>query len=302
MKTVVRRVVHLWCSLGLVAAVIAAAPPATAAGPANGRIAFVDYLTGDIWTVAADGTDPVHVFGTRRMWAWGPSWSPDGTRLAFAVRDLRGVRGPRVITADPDGTDRVTVFDGRGGPSTTAWSPDGMTIAACVATGRTSRIVLAAADGSGAERVGPRDACSPAWSPDGARLAFVRSGDGFEELMTMAADGTDRMVLKRTRSIWSPTWSPDGSLIAYQISHRDDPTFDISLIAPDGTGKHPLVQSDVRHEGVPSWSPDGSLIVFERWPQQGAGDLFTVHPDGSGITRLTDTPDIDEWEPSWQAI
>ena len=37
----------------------------------------------------------------------------------------------------------------------------------------------------------------------------------------------------------------------------------------------------------PDWSPDGSLIVFIGDSARDTKDVYVVHPDGSGLTRLT---------------
>jgi dipeptidyl aminopeptidase/acylaminoacyl peptidase len=42
--------------------------------------------------------------------------------------------------------------------------------------------------------------------------------------------------------------------------------------------------------GDPDWSPDGSLIVFQSPPEANQGgeqNIFTIHPDGTGLTQLT---------------
>lgn len=43
-----------------------------------------------------------------------------------------------------------------------------------------------------------------------------------------------------------------------------------------------------------AWSPDGTLIAFAR-----AGELWLANADGSGVRRLTRTPNAAESEPSW---
>lgn len=46
-------------------------------------------------------------------------------------------------------------------------------------------------------------------------------------------------------------------------------------------------------------SPDGTRIVFDRRFGDRNGDLYLMRPDGTGVQRLTNTPDIDESDPSW---
>jgi Tol biopolymer transport system component len=55
-----------------------------------------------------------------------------------------------------------------------------------------------------------------------------------------------------------------------------------------------------REGEYPSWSPDGSRIVF--MSQEPAGnnnyEIYVMSSDGSGVTRLTDSPGSDGW-PVW---
>ena len=62
--------------------------------------------------------------------------------------------------------------------------------------------------------------------------------------------------------------------------------------------------SSVGSEGWPSWSPDGALLVFvrtrpvddgERFP----GEIFAMHPDGSGLRPLTDDAGLHKSAPAW---
>ena len=54
---------------------------------------------------------------------------------------------------------------------------------------------------------------------------------------------------------------------------------------------------DTNPNGFPDWSPDGTTIAFAGSDQQGA-DLYAVHADGTGRTRLTDAAG-DELAPDW---
>jgi Tol biopolymer transport system component len=123
---------------------------------------------------------------------------------------------------------------------------------------------------------------------------------GGAALVTMTPSGDDVAVIKQVPFLWAPSWAPDGTRLAYQLRHRTDPSWNVSLIAPDGTGKSPLVRDERRHEGMPTWSGDGGRIAFVRWTARSDADLFAVSATGTGLSRLTRTPAIDEWEPAWQ--
>jgi Tol biopolymer transport system component len=45
------------------------------------------------------------------------------------------------------------------------------------------------------------------------------------------------------------------------------------------------------------WSPDGSQIAFTS-PRNGSWDIYTIRPDGTDLTRITDSPNA-EFSPSW---
>jgi len=51
----------------------------------------------------------------------------------------------------------------------------------------------------------------------------------------------------------------------------------------------------------PAWSPDGTKIVFSN-DQAVGGDLFVMKSDGSGVENITNTSDLRENHPSWQAV
>jgi Tol biopolymer transport system component len=56
-------------------------------------------------------------------------------------------------------------------------------------------------------------------------------------------------------------------------------------------------QRPVINGGLPSVSPDGKRIAFVS-SRSGNSDLYVVNPDGSGIVRLTDSPEYES-EPRW---
>ena len=89
-------------------------------------------------------------------------------------------------------------------------------------------------------------------------------------------------------------WSPDGTKLVFSTL---DPacgscTFGaaLSTINPDGTGRSILLNDTTTD---PDWSPDGTRIVFASGSQ-----LFTIRPDGGGLTQLT-TGGPTKFSPSW---
>lgn len=70
---------------------------------------------------------------------------------------------------------------------------------------------------------------------------------------------------------------------------------------PDGTGLH-LIPADIYVE-YPALSTDGTKIAFMSQEPSASGNdpdynIYVMNADGTGITRLTDTPGEDGF-PSW---
>ena len=136
----------------------------------------------EIYAVAPDGSRWVNLTRDRAQDQW-PSWSPDGTKIAF-VSD-RGGEGGRFIN-------QVCVLE--------------------LATDQVKRLTD--------ERYG---ATAPAWSPDGKQIAFSRVRDdayGYMDVWAMDADGRHaRQLTDRQAWAFPETWSPDGrELIITRIS------------------------------------------------------------------------------------
>jgi len=128
-------------------------------------------------------------------------------------------------------------------------------------------------------------------SPDGFRVAYadISGGVHIRELRT----GADRVICPPGGGHGFPVWSPDGSKLLYSDLAGHAFVYDRFLSRTAVLGE----------AFAPSWSPDGSRIVFYRKEiVEGRlvnSDLYLCDPDGTGLTRITSTPDICEMDPAF---
>jgi Tol biopolymer transport system component len=257
----------------------------------------------------------------------GPTWSPDGRRIAFSAGNGRKT-GIYAVTVAECTVERL-------GPSadliagTADWSSMNVLAFDGTAPGGTKEgIYTMTADGGHPRRVTEGPDLFPEWSPDGTRIAFVRGGYAEStdddpspayanrNVWVVNSDGSGLRQVTDGRWHGSADWSPDGQRLV------TDSESSVVELGVDGRDRRVLLEGEY---GDQSWSPDGESLVLadelglglglaERgqppvepldtpvalspeWSPNGEwiafadgenqADVWVVRPDGTGLRQLT---------------
>lgn len=247
-----------------------------------GRIA-VNTMEGGDWEVAVFDleTQVLHMVTDNTVFDWGGTWSPDGTRLAFATNYLKG-EVSEILLRDANGVLQPVVHETSGEQDIVVTPDRDFSL--------THLTTNSAVDDE------------PAWSPDGQSLAFSSYLTGNAEIFTMDADGSN--VVQLTDSLgenWHPDWSPDGSRIAF--TSKSDLTggvttnWELFVMDANGGNVKQLTRTE-ENEWRPVWSPDGERLAFARLVPGTGWDVFVMDANGGNIVQLTDSADTN-FEPVW---
>jgi Tol biopolymer transport system component len=108
-----------------------------------------------------------------------------------------------------------------------------------------------------------------------------------------------------------PRWSPDGSALIINVDHFTGEEFmgsTVAIIRQTDTGwSEPDPITEVGQWARPDWHPTDDVIVFCSYDAGGfestdePSNLFTIRPDGTELTQITDLGPGEEraTQPSW---
>jgi len=260
----------------------------TASASSLETIAFDSDRDGnlDIYTVTSDGSATDRLTD-RACDEFFPSWSPDGTSIAFSTRTAS------YLLNVESGDLQQRPYAGQ-----SIWSPDGTRFVYVDWVGGDAEIFVMNVDGGNARQLTHNDCgdFEPVWLPDGEHIGWSSAASGSGDIYVMRSDGSDIVQISDTAAdnVY-PHWSPDGSRIAF-CSNRTG-NWEIYAMNADGTGVEQLTFTDA-FNGAPKWSPDGTRIAFES-DRDGDSEIYVMNADGSDVRQLTDN-DATERHPSWR--
>jgi Tol biopolymer transport system component len=301
-----------------VAALGGTSAQATYPGP-NGRIAFPDYVSGQVYAVNPDGSGLVQLTHTDANHAADfPSWSPDGEHILFTVFRFRNADRSRIWIMDADGAHQHQLTGDTRGFRDYApkYTPDASHIvfSRCQPDDGVCAIWEMQADGTQKHALTPyvHDSTNEvvdfreSVSPDGTQIAFARFFDGgfIARVFVMDADGSDPVAITPPRlEGFGPDWAPDGKRITFS-SNGGRTGSSVFTIRPDGSDLQRVTPNRYPHnDALASYSPRGNHIAFvsdRNYPDLCCNDLFAINPNGTGEHMIDvglSSPGI--LDPSW---
>jgi TolB protein len=174
-------------------------------------------------------------------------------------------------------------------------------------------LFVAAADGSGEHPLlapGETD-YDAVWAPDGGSIVFTSERNGSADLYRVNPDGSEL-----TRLTSDPAYddqaafSPDSKQLVF-VSTRGGGRANLWTVDL-ASRRAKALTSGAGGDYRPSWSPDGKWIAFSsdrgngmpfahgRWERLQMSNVYVVHPDGSGLKKITTGGDSCG-SPKWTA-
>jgi Tol biopolymer transport system component len=200
---------------------------------------------------------------------WGPSLSPDGREVVFAVHAGSAGR-PR---------------------------PEG---------GKLCRGLSVKDLATGAERALAKGCAGwPRWSPDGTRIAFTRyaTPDRADLVWVPAAGGAETVVAQIAGK--EAAWTATGAALAVVDRDSEHEPFAIFLVSLDGRSRRRLTRPPSAATGdvALAFSPDGRWLAAVRY--QGLARIYVMRADGGEPRAVTDREGFVygvAWTPSGQLV
>ncbi len=301
-KNQLKSVTFLAIALALVLTPLLSAPTASAATTTtkyfNGKAAYISGEDGGpkLYDANSDGTSQRKL---SELELEAPSYSPDGTKIAFIVY---GNSNSDIYVMNADGSNVTNLTNGQLewpelAYNLNPWSPDSAKILfTSYHEDSSGDMYTMNTDGSNKTNLTSNPGIGdiyPLFSPDGSKIVFSSrnrnpSTGGCGDMYSMNANGSGVVRLTSTGISECPAaWSPDGSKILFSSS-RDNPNkTDVYTMNADGSSQTNLTNSGA-YEPIHGWSPDGSKILFST---DGINTLYTMNPDGSNKTAVF----ISDW-------
>ena len=243
----------------------------------------------------ADGYNPQTVVRSN-LPLLGPSWSPDGRRLAYVSFEHNNNSSIYIQDLTTGSRERVSSF--RGSNSAPAFSPDGRRLALTLSRSGNPEIYVMDLGSKALTQITNQFGIDtePTWSADGRTLYFTSDRGGRPQIYSAPASGgaATRVTFQGNYNA-SATVSYDDKKVA--VAQGAGNVYRIALLDRSlGTPRWSTLSPGSLDES-PSFAPNASMVLYAA--REGSrGVLYAVSADGRVRQRLV-LADGDVREPSW---
>ena len=269
----------------------------------------------NLWLVNADGTNQKLLLPCTNLMCQAPSWSADGTRIAFEQRSLvaGGYPGPGRIWILDLNNQTVTplLSDNQQLGTLPRWAPLGDKLAYYNPV-KNLVTVLDTASGQRTEMSSDLGD-SGAWSPDAQQLIYLQiftiGTDSAAHLLRIDLPSTiitPVLPMTPSNNATFAAWSPSGTLVAFGlqasgVQQKGTPFGpQIWVSQPDGTGAHAITNEQGFSYDRLAWSPDGEWLAATRSDLQTPNakpEVWLMRKDGSDRHLLAQDATLPAWVP-----
>ncbi|MGE5567478.1 MAG: S41 family peptidase [Rhodospirillales bacterium] len=239
--------------------------------PKGERVLFA--ARGDIFTAPIEKGPTRNLTRTSGAHDKWPSWSPDGSTIAF-LSDRSGEEEIWLVAQDGSKPPEQITSGGKAMRYSPEWSPDGKRIAFSDKDGGV--YVLTLADRKITEVAPSRTGAVRdfVWSPRGNHLAFSMAGsNNFSSIYIWSAgDGKLRRITEEYFDADTPAWDPEGNYLYYLGMHEFAPAISAVEFNFATTRSRGIFALALRKDVKPPFAPESDEVTITKEEEKPAAE------------------------------